>query len=264
MGYNGKYKEDDDNPFGALSTKVFIGIIVSAALLFWNFGVPYLMQEKHYENQGTSHGEQSLIAQYNPKLDRFSSTLKYNETHDEKIPTIPLASELIDLMNKLIAFSPRDTSLKEELAGFHIHIYGVTEDSEQALKHLELSVAALESVFETDPSMLVSSEMLVTRDRLFHGYLRLLQTDPEKAESNAERVAIFFNKIPEDEKTEYGNIITYLYTEGTLPQWTEERLEALEQLWKGGHSAAEIAEKLGGLSRNAVMRKIERNGITRN
>ncbi|MBP0615850.1 GcrA family cell cycle regulator [Jiella mangrovi] len=40
--------------------------------------------------------------------------------------------------------------------------------------------------------------------------------------------------------------------------WTDERVEMLRQLWSEGHSASQIAEKLGGVSRNAVIGKVHR------
>ncbi|MBO0905792.1 GcrA family cell cycle regulator [Jiella sonneratiae] len=40
--------------------------------------------------------------------------------------------------------------------------------------------------------------------------------------------------------------------------WTDERVDMLRQLWSEGHSASQIAEKLGGVSRNAVIGKVHR------
>ncbi|WP_395682256.1 GcrA family cell cycle regulator [Inquilinus sp.] len=40
--------------------------------------------------------------------------------------------------------------------------------------------------------------------------------------------------------------------------WTEERVAQLRQLWGNGKSASEIAEILGGVSRNAVIGKAHR------
>jgi GcrA cell cycle regulator len=40
--------------------------------------------------------------------------------------------------------------------------------------------------------------------------------------------------------------------------WTEERVAQLRQLWGSGKSASEIAEILGGVSRNAVIGKAHR------
>ena len=44
--------------------------------------------------------------------------------------------------------------------------------------------------------------------------------------------------------------------------WTEERVELLKKLWAEGISSAEIAVKLGGVSRNAVIGKIYRLGLS--
>lgn len=40
--------------------------------------------------------------------------------------------------------------------------------------------------------------------------------------------------------------------------WTEERVELLKQLWAEGHSASQIAVKMGGVTRNAVIGKAHR------
>ncbi len=43
--------------------------------------------------------------------------------------------------------------------------------------------------------------------------------------------------------------------------WTEERIEKLTQMWEGGSTASQIAEELGGVSRNAVIGKAHRLGL---
>ena len=43
--------------------------------------------------------------------------------------------------------------------------------------------------------------------------------------------------------------------------WTEERIERLKSMWHDGATASEIAEKLGGVSRNAVIGKAHRLGL---
>jgi GcrA cell cycle regulator len=43
--------------------------------------------------------------------------------------------------------------------------------------------------------------------------------------------------------------------------WTEERIERLKQMWHDGATASEIADKLGGVSRNAVIGKAHRLGL---
>jgi GcrA cell cycle regulator len=40
--------------------------------------------------------------------------------------------------------------------------------------------------------------------------------------------------------------------------WTEERIETLRKMWEGGQTASQIAEALGGVSRNAVIGKAHR------
>lgn len=40
--------------------------------------------------------------------------------------------------------------------------------------------------------------------------------------------------------------------------WTEERVSVLKKLWGEGHTAAEIAKQLGGVTRNAVIGKAHR------
>lgn len=43
--------------------------------------------------------------------------------------------------------------------------------------------------------------------------------------------------------------------------WTDERIEQLRQLWERGMTASQIAEELGGVSRNAVIGKAHRLGL---
>ena len=44
--------------------------------------------------------------------------------------------------------------------------------------------------------------------------------------------------------------------------WTDERIEELRKLWADGLSASQIANTLGGVSRNAVIGKIHRLGLS--
>lgn len=44
--------------------------------------------------------------------------------------------------------------------------------------------------------------------------------------------------------------------------WTEERVESLKKLWAEGHSASQIANELGGVTRNAVIGKVHRLGLS--
>ncbi|SLN12404.1 GcrA family cell cycle regulator [Oceanibacterium hippocampi] len=44
--------------------------------------------------------------------------------------------------------------------------------------------------------------------------------------------------------------------------WTEERVELLKELWGNGKTAADIAEALGGVTRNAVIGKANRLNLS--
>jgi GcrA cell cycle regulator len=44
--------------------------------------------------------------------------------------------------------------------------------------------------------------------------------------------------------------------------WTDERVELLKKLWLEGHSASQIAKQLGGVTRNAVIGKVHRLGLS--
>ncbi|WP_448660126.1 GcrA family cell cycle regulator [Sphingomonas sp. CJ99] len=43
--------------------------------------------------------------------------------------------------------------------------------------------------------------------------------------------------------------------------WTEERIDTLTRMWASGKTASQIAEELGGISRNAVIGKAHRLGL---
>lgn len=43
--------------------------------------------------------------------------------------------------------------------------------------------------------------------------------------------------------------------------WTDERIAALTKMWEGGATASQIADELGGVSRNAVIGKAHRLGL---
>jgi GcrA cell cycle regulator len=45
-------------------------------------------------------------------------------------------------------------------------------------------------------------------------------------------------------------------------EWSSERIEHLRALWQDGLSASQIAEQLGGITRNAVIGKAHRLGLT--
>ena len=43
--------------------------------------------------------------------------------------------------------------------------------------------------------------------------------------------------------------------------WTEDRIATLTKMWEGGATASQIADELGGVSRNAVIGKAHRLGL---
>ncbi len=43
--------------------------------------------------------------------------------------------------------------------------------------------------------------------------------------------------------------------------WTDERIERLKKMWSQGATASQIADELGGVSRNAVIGKAHRLGL---
>lgn len=43
--------------------------------------------------------------------------------------------------------------------------------------------------------------------------------------------------------------------------WTDERIDKLTKMWEGGATASQIADELGGVSRNAVIGKAHRLGL---
>ena len=44
--------------------------------------------------------------------------------------------------------------------------------------------------------------------------------------------------------------------------WTDERVETLKRMWAEGQSASQIAKELGGVTRNAVIGKVHRLGLS--
>jgi len=50
--------------------------------------------------------------------------------------------------------------------------------------------------------------------------------------------------------------------ERTAMAWTDERVETLKKLWGDGLSASQIAKHLGGVTRNAVIGKVHRLGLS--
>ena len=51
-------------------------------------------------------------------------------------------------------------------------------------------------------------------------------------------------------------------TEGSHMSWTDERVETLKKMWGDGQSASQIAKELGGVTRNAVIGKVHRLGLS--
>jgi GcrA cell cycle regulator len=43
--------------------------------------------------------------------------------------------------------------------------------------------------------------------------------------------------------------------------WTDDRITTLNQLWSAGFSASQIAQRIGGVTRNAVIGKVHRLGL---
>jgi len=51
-------------------------------------------------------------------------------------------------------------------------------------------------------------------------------------------------------------------SQGNIMSWTEERVETLKKMWGEGQSASQIAKELGGVTRNAVIGKVHRLGLS--
>ena len=47
-----------------------------------------------------------------------------------------------------------------------------------------------------------------------------------------------------------------------MPSWTDDRVTRLKSFWLDGHSAAAVARELGGVTRNAVIGKVRRLGLS--
>jgi len=48
----------------------------------------------------------------------------------------------------------------------------------------------------------------------------------------------------------------------TVMTWSDERVEQLKKLWESGLSASQIAAELGNVTRNAVIGKVHRLGLS--
>jgi GcrA cell cycle regulator len=55
---------------------------------------------------------------------------------------------------------------------------------------------------------------------------------------------------------------TRTFPGGLSMSWTDERVELLKKLWSDGLSASQIAAELGGITRNAVIGKVHRLGLS--
>src|SRR6201987_1927624 len=49
----------------------------------------------------------------------------------------------------------------------------------------------------------------------------------------------------------------------TVLTWSDDRVEQLKKLWEAGLSASQIAAELGNVTRNAVIGKVHRLGVSR-
>ena len=57
-------------------------------------------------------------------------------------------------------------------------------------------------------------------------------------------------------------IIILLYTKYSVMGWTDEKVNKLKDLWGKGQTASQIAEIIGGVSRNAVIGKAHRLNLS--
>jgi GcrA cell cycle regulator len=48
----------------------------------------------------------------------------------------------------------------------------------------------------------------------------------------------------------------------TVLTWSDDRVEQLKKLWESGLSASQIAAELGNVTRNAVIGKVHRLGLS--
>ena len=52
------------------------------------------------------------------------------------------------------------------------------------------------------------------------------------------------------------------YSKYMIMSWTDEKVEKLKELWGKGQTASQIAEIIGGLSRNAIIGKAHRLNLS--
>src|ERR1044071_4151639 len=75
------------------------------------------------------------------------------------------------------------------------------------------------------------------------------------------------SNLPRTVFRERSRILSSVGTSRTSPRgeemsWTDERVELLKKLWQDGLSASQIAAELGGVTRNAVIGKVHRLGLS--
>ena len=58
------------------------------------------------------------------------------------------------------------------------------------------------------------------------------------------------------------SIILLIKTQYIVSMWTEEKVKILKDLWGKGKTASQIAEIIGGISRNAVIGKAHRLNLS--
>jgi len=57
-------------------------------------------------------------------------------------------------------------------------------------------------------------------------------------------------------------VIKFNYTKYSIMSWTDEKVAILKELWGKGKTASQIAEVIGGISRNAVIGKAHRLNLS--
>ena len=57
-------------------------------------------------------------------------------------------------------------------------------------------------------------------------------------------------------------VIKFNYTKYSIMSWTDEKVGKLKELWGKGKTASQIAEIIGGISRNAVIGKAHRLNLS--
>lgn len=60
----------------------------------------------------------------------------------------------------------------------------------------------------------------------------------------------------------YRKMILGVIRSGPISTWSPERIDLLTTMWREGHSGAQIAERLGGITRSGVIGKVHRLGLS--